>query len=236
MKTALITGTSKGIGRAAALALLSEGFRVVGISRTSADINNRFYSEILMDLTDTKLLCDTVSKLTSEYCFDILINNAGIGFYGLHETLTPAQIHQLTTVNLEVPMLLCSLLMKQLKKTGGVIINISSVTAKKSSNTHGAAYGAVKSGLSSFSSSLFDEVRKHGVRVVTIHPDMTDTSLYRNADFTADTSKGCSLSSDVIADAVIYAISRPEGINIGDITITPQFHRIMRKNRGRSND
>lgn len=236
MKTALITGTSSGIGRATALALLNEGYRVIGISRTGAGIDNEFFSEILMDLSDTRLLCDTISKLKSEYVFDVLINNAGVGFYGLHETLTAEQIHMITTINLEIPMLLCSRLMPQLKNVHGTIVNISSVTAKKTGNTHGAAYGATKAGLSSFSSSLFDEVRKHGVRVITIHPDMTDTGLYRNADFTADRAEGCSLTAEAVASAVVYAISQPDGINMEDITLTPQYHRIMRKNRGQKND
>ena len=236
MRTALITGTSKGIGRASALAFLREDYFVVGISRTSAGIDNKNYTEIITDLSDTEKLCTVIKKLTAEYTFDVLVNNAGVGYYGLHENLSPQQIHEIAAVNLEVPMLLCSMLMKQLKASRGTIINISSVTAKKSANTHGAAYGASKAGLSGFSASLFEEVRKHGVRVITIHPDMTDTFLYRNAQFKADTSPGCSLTPENVADAVIYAATQPEGINTADITITPQFHRIARTKKGSEND
>ena len=64
---------------------------------------------------------------------------------------------------------------------------------------------------------------------MTLHPDMTDTGLYRNADFTADTDYGCSLRPEDVADAVVWAVSEPAGINVNDITISPQYHRIKRK-------
>lgn len=232
MLTALLTGSSGGIGRAAALSLLSKKYRVIGISRTSAGIEEENFIELLMDLRDTEALERAVVRISRQYPVDILINNAGVGFYGLHSSLTPAMIHEMTTVNLEVPMLLCSLLLPQLIQRHGKIINVSSITAKHSENTHGAAYGATKAGLSSFGASLFAEVRKHGVSVINIHPDMTDTGLYRNADFGADTSaEGCFLSPKTVADAITGAIEAPGGVNICDITVSPQYHRIMRKKR-----
>lgn len=234
MVTVLITGSSSGIGRATALALLARQYRVIGISRTSAGIDDENFSELLMDLCDTDALARAAAKLTREFLIDILINNAGVGFYGLHAALTPAMIHEMTTVNLEVPMLLTSVLLPQLIRRQGKIINISSVTAKRSENTHGAAYGATKAALSSFGASLFAEVRKHGVNVVTIHPDMADTRLYRSADFGADPADGCSLSPETVADAVIGAIDAPRGVNIGDITVAPQYHKIRR--RGKSDN
>ena len=77
-------------------------------------------------------------------------------------------------------MIITNLLLRDLKKNKGTIINISSITAGKA-NPHGCAYGATKAGLTSFSHSLFEEARKYGVRVVNLEPDMTDTKLYRNA-------------------------------------------------------
>lgn len=235
MLTALLTGSSGGIGRATALALLSRKYRVIGISRTSSGIDDKNFIEMNADLCDTAELERSVTKLSHEYPIDVLINNAGVGFYGLHAALTPAMIHEMTAVNLEVPMLLSALLLPQLIQRRGKIINISSVTAKRSENTHGAAYGATKAGLSSFGASLFAEVRKHGVGVINIHPDMTDTKLYRSADFGADTSDGCCLSPEDVAAAVIGALEAPDGVNLCDITVSPQYHRILRK-KGPNND
>ncbi len=73
------------------------------------------------------------------------------------------------------------------------------------------------------------EARKYGVRVTNIHPEMTDTDLYRNADFEADTEFGCSLTSSLIAETVLNVLKSPEGFSVNDITINPQYHRLKRK-------
>ena len=224
----LITGTSSGIGRAIALKLIKEEHEVYGISRTSANIDSSFFHEYLLNLTDLTALERLVRQLNKEISFDVLINNAGCGYYGLHEELNSSKIHEMVTTNLEVPMIMCNLLMRTLKANSGCIINISSVTAKQH-NPHGAAYGATKAGLTSLSASLFDEARKYGVRVVAIHPEMTDTELYRNADFGVYPDTSCYLTPDSVADAVMYAINVPSGMVINDITMNPQFHRIQRK-------
>ena len=83
--------------------------------------------------------------------------------------------------------------------------------------------------LTSFGSSIFAEARKYGVRVTNIHPEMTDTDLYRNADFEADTEFGCSLTSSLIAETVLNVLKSPEGFSVNDITINPQYHRLKRK-------
>ena len=125
-------------------------------------------------------------------------------------------------------MILTNLLLRDLKKNKGYIINISSVTAS-SSNPHGCAYGATKAGLSSFSRSLFDEARKYGVKVVTISPDMTKTNLYRNASFREGREAESYLLPEEVAGAVEYVLSQREGIVVSDITLKPQIHRIRRK-------
>ena len=102
------------------------------------------------------------------------------------------------------------------------------MTAQKS-NPHGCAYGATKAGLTSFSHSLFDEARKYGVRVINIEPDMTDTNLYRNADFTADDDEMARLTANDVAETVLFAVNQREGMVVSDITVKPQFHRIKKK-------
>ena len=229
MKTALITGTSSGIGRETALVLLERGYNVIGFSRTSSGIGNPCFTEFVADLTDIALLEKNIRTILSDTGINLLVNNAGVGYYGPHEQISPAMIHEMVTVNLEVPMVITSLLLRSLKSNHGTIVNISSVTARKPDNTHGVAYGATKAGLSGFGTSLFAEVRKYGVRVINIHPDMTDTSLYRNADFGICPDEGCSLSSRDVAEIVVAATEAPDGMNLSDITVSPQFHRILRK-------
>ena len=225
MKTALITGTSKGIGAATAEMLLKEGWTVAGISRTPSVIEDDNYIHICCDLSDIHHTEKLVRDLMKEYSFSLLINNAGMGYYGLCEELNPRKIHEMVTVNLEVPMMITSLLLREFKKNSGTIINISSITAEKS-NPHGSVYGASKAGLTSFGESIFDEARKHGVRVITIEPDMTATELYRNADFEPSHEEGCALSPREVADAIAFALNSKTATKI---ILQPQFHRISRK-------
>ena len=179
-------------------------------------------------MLDTDKLCASVRQIAAQHPVRILVNNAGIGYYGLHEELSPDKIKKLVRTNLEVPMILTQQLLRHLKQNAGYVINISSVTAGQS-NPHGCAYGAAKAGLSSFSHSLFDESRKYGVKVVTISPDMTQTNLYRNADFKEGDETESYLLPEDVAEAVAWILSQREGVIVTDITLKPQLHRIKRK-------
>lgn len=227
MKTALVTGTSSGIGLKIAENFLNQGMTVIGLSRTKSPIKHNNFINHCINLADHNATEQLIKSLLKEHDISVLVNNAGVGYYGLCEELSPAKIHEIITTNLEAPIILSALLLRTLKKNSGTIVNISSVTASKS-NPHGAAYGASKAGLSNFGDSIFDEARKHGVRVITIEPDMTDTNLYRNADFTCSMEEGCSLNPSEVSDAVSYALN--SGC-ITHITLKPQFHRIERKGK-----
>lgn len=228
-KKVLLTGASSGIGLATAKILLEAGYTVYGIGRSFSDeISHERFHKIEFNLCDTLKLSVLITELTADGPFDILVNNAGVGYYGTHETLTPEQIHEMVAVNLEAPLILTNLLLKDFKTRGGTIINISSVTAHKT-NTHGCAYGATKAALSSFGSSLFEEARKTGVKVVNLHPDMTDTKLYRNADFGCDDDNYAHLEPSEIAKAVKNILELPEHMLITDLTIRPQKHKIQKK-------
>ena len=148
--------------------------------------------------------------------------------YGPHETLSVEAIQTMTRVNLETPILLCGKLLRTLKQNHGTIINIASVTALETS-THGAAYGALKAGLVHFSRTLFEEHRKSGLKVSVILPDMTDTALYRNADFGPDLTEGAYLSPEDTADAVMAVLNAREGTVLSEIVLRPQYRRIHRK-------
>ena len=225
-KSAIVTGASSGIGLAIAKMLTESGYEVYGIAR-HFDKNTEFgFNTLICDVTDTTKLISVVSGIKNP---EILVNCAGVGFYGLHENLTLEQIKQMVRTNLEAPMILTGYLLPCFKRQGkGTIINISSVTAYKT-NTYGASYGAVKAGLSSFSASLFEEARKHDVKVIEICPDMTNTNLYRNADFTVDDDPMCRLDPDEIAEAVKSALGMRGNSCVTKMTIVPQKMRIKRR-------
>lgn len=235
-KNILLTGASSGIGRAILNRLLADGYTVYGVGRffspetepASADFSNPACIKIEMDMTRTGPFYEYIRNLARTVEFCGLINNAGVGYYGLHETLSPAKIHEMVTVNLEVPMVLTQLLLRNLKKNQGHIIDISSVTARQS-NPHGCAYGATKAGLTSFTGSLFDEARKYGVHVTAIHPDMVKTNLYRNADFCEGEAQDTYLTPEQVAEAVAYVLNAPKTMTVSDVTLRPQKHQIRKK-------
>ncbi|MCI9203766.1 MAG: SDR family oxidoreductase [Lachnospiraceae bacterium] len=229
--TAIVTGASSGIGLEISKVLCRLGYEVFGIGRNfdkDKELTAESFHPILCNLLDTEKLCETIKEISSDHHMTMLVNNAGTAYYGLHEELNPKKIQQMVRTNLEVPMILTCLLLRELKKNKGYVINISSVTAG-SSNPHGCAYGATKAGLSSFSRSLFDEARKYGVKVVTISPDMTQTNLYRNANFKESDDIQSYLMPQEVAKAVEFVLSQRDGLVISDITLKPQIHRIGRK-------
>lgn len=230
-RAAVVTGASSGIGAAIAEMLVELGYEVFGIGREFADaVPAEAFHPVALDLRDTAALEKVIRDVRREYEVHVLVNNAGIGYYGLHEELNPAKIKELVQVNLEVPMILTNLLLRELKASHGYVINISSVTASQS-NPHGCAYGATKAGLSSFSRSLFDEARKYGVKVLVIQPDMTRTNLYRHADFMNDDAAEAVLEPEEVAEAVRYALTVRDGMVVSEITLKPQLHRIKRQGK-----
>ncbi len=231
-KAAIVTGASSGIGYAISRKLCELGYEVFGFGRAfkkESFCENEFHP-VVCDVLDTEKLCACVRGIMSKYSVYILVNNAGVGYYGLHEELSPAKIKEIVRTNLEAPMILTQQLLRHLKKNAGYVVNIASVTANET-NPHGCAYGATKAGLASFSHSLFDEARKYGIKVITIFPDMTKTRLYRNADFCQGDEMESFLLPEEVADAVEFAICQREGIVVSDITIKPQIRRIKRKKK-----
>ena len=229
MNTAIVTGASSGIGLSISKELLNLGYKVYGLGRdfSKSNLDNNNFIKLECNLMDINSLVTKINEIKKSNDIKILVNNAGIGYLAPHEELNPKKIHEMVTINLEVPLVLSQILLRTLKKNKGYIINISSIEAKKSS-AHGCAYGATKAALSHFSSSLFDETRKYGVKVITIHPDITKSNFYRNSNFKEGANDDSFLMPEEIASAVAMAISQRDNLVITDITIRPQKFSIQR--------
>ena len=230
MKKALITGASSGIGKAITERLLKRGWDVTGIGRTFPEeecfLSPAFHMEVL-DLLDDAALDSFLSRFDKAGLF-LLVNCAGAAWYGMHETMARENIRAMTKTDLEVPMVISAALLRELRKNRGMIVNIASITAKLPS-PHAAAYGAAKAGLLHFSRTLFEENRKHGLRVTTILPDLTETKLYRNADFTVSEKDDARLLPEDIADALMQVLSMRDGAVINELVIRPQRNEIRKK-------
>lgn len=224
MKTAIVTGASSGIGKAIAEVLVKNGYEVYGIGRNFTE-DVRFHA-IVCDLLDEKQYQAMMLSLPKE--IDVLVNNAGCAYYGMHETISDARIHEMIKLNLEIPERMSQHYIRALRLRQGLMINVASITGTHPS-PHAACYASTKAAMISFSNSIFEENRKHGFKVTCLIPDMTETNLYRNADFKADENDGCCLYPMDIANVVEQILSQRNGIVAKEIIIQPQFHRIQKK-------
>ena len=213
MKKVVITGHSSGICKAICEVLSENDFEII-----------KFISR----LEDVKSLENEAKEIAKNNEIDVLINCAGFGIFKPHEEIDSKTIAKLIAVNLTAPILLCNLFLRSLKKTGGHIINISSVEATRHSK-FSALYTASKSGLRDFSLSLFEEVRKSGVKVTTINPDITRTNFFDELNFRPSEQKGASLNPSEIASVVLQTI-KLEGV-VTDITLRPQIHQLEKVSR-----
>lgn len=226
-KACIVTGASSGIGLAIANMLVNHGLTVYGIGRNFS--GDEKFAAVVCDLLDTVAAASVVKEIMAKDDVVVLINCAGSAYYGLHENISANSIHEMVTVDLEVPMLLTNVVMRSFKEKGNCfIINVSSVTASKAA-PHGACYGACKAGLSAFSASIWEEARKHGVYITDICPDMTESNLYRNADFTTDSDVEARLEPEDVAQAVESVLSMREGVCVPSIKLMPRYNRIKRK-------
>ena len=203
---------------------------MTGIGRSFPEdscFESLLFHPVILDLLDECALDQFLQQYDKD-ALSLLINCAGAAWYGPHETIHAKEIRSMVRVDLEVPMIITSALLREVRKNRGWIINIASVTAKAAS-PHAAAYGAAKAGLLHFSRTLFEENRRHGLRVVCILPDLTDTKLYRNADFSPSEKEDARLLPEDISHAVMDILSMREGALISELVIRPQRNEIRRK-------
>lgn len=186
-KIAIVTGAGRGIGRATALLLGQSGARVVLASRSEFELSavseeiTKQDGEALAvstDLTRDDEMKRLVNRALEHWgSVDYLINNAG---WGRTAPVIKAKVEdwdRTLQVNLRAPMILSQLVLPTLIEKGeGAIINIGSISAR-AGQANTAAYSASKSGLISFTESLYEEVREYGIKVAVILPGFVDTAL-----------------------------------------------------------
>ncbi|MFD1258297.1 3-ketoacyl-ACP reductase [Mucilaginibacter terrae] len=186
-RTALITGAGKGIGKALAIALAAEGVNVGLLARSTTDLQDLatelqpYQVKIAIstaNVADIEAVNNAVTKIQTELGFiDILINNAGVAFFGGFLEMEPAKFEQTIQINLMgVYYVTRAVLPGMIERKTGDIINISS-TAKLRGAAVTSAYSASKFGLIGLSDSLMQEVRKHNIRVSTLTPSTVATGL-----------------------------------------------------------
>ncbi len=182
-KTALVTGASSGIGKAAAQALRRAGYRVIGTSRkaTPGDLLDGVRM-IVCDVTSDASVTAAVAEAQAELGrIDLLINNAGYAVSGAAEESSVEQVRALFDTNyLGVVRVTNEVLPVMRRQGSGRILNIGSVVGLIP-GPFGAHYAATKHAIEGYSESLDHEVRSFGIRVSVIEPWATKTSIETNS-------------------------------------------------------
>jgi NAD(P)-dependent dehydrogenase (short-subunit alcohol dehydrogenase family) len=187
-KVAIVTGGTKGIGRAIAEALVREGVNVCISARSRSEIDHSVAELLALGAgRATGIVADVRNYAQVKSLFeltaiefggvDILVNNAGIGMFQTVEETTPDDFRSVLETNLFGVFYCCHEVIPLMKKRGGgYIINISSLAG---ANPHPqmAAYNASKFGLNGFSEALMQEVRHDGIKVSYIMPGSVNTEF-----------------------------------------------------------
>ena len=210
-KVALVTGGSKGIGLAVAEEILERGGSVAICARNAAEVQavgkqleERFPKRVLA------MRCDVRRENEVEATFaavderfggiDVLINNAGVGFFKNLEKMTLEEWNTIIETNVTGVFLCCRAAVPRMRtRGGGYIINLSSL-AGKNAFPQATAYNASKFALNGMSEALMQEVRHDGIRVSYVMPGSVNT--YFNSG-TPDASMSWQLQPEDIARVVV---------------------------------
>ncbi len=191
MKTALITGGTKGIGKAVALAFLERGYEVVlnyhkdeaAALSTQEEFNMLGYCPVLLraDVSDEMQVRNMFREFFSIYDnLDVLVNNAGVSLIKVIQDTTLSDWNKIFDTNVK-GMFLCSreVTNKMVYARGGSIINISSIWGEVGASCE-VAYSASKGAVISFTKALAKELAPSNVRVNCVAPGVIDTDMNRH--------------------------------------------------------
>ena len=231
IRTALVTGATRGIGLEVARVLVDEGARVVLVARSEQELRARatelgpLTMPIACDVSDA----DAVARAAEHTCRelgdvpDAIVNNAGAFSLAPLEATDPADFRAAVDVNLVAPFLVVRAFLPELRRRGaGHIVTIGSI-ADRTIFPENGAYAASKFGARALHEVLRAELRGTGVRATLVSPGPTDTPLWNEID--PDTRPGFTprrdmLRASAVADAVRYVLTRPADVNIDELRLS----------------
>lgn len=231
-RTAVVTGGSRGIGRATAARLAAAGARVAVLARGREALENAAREiahnavAIACDLTQRESLTRVVARIVDELggAPDVLVNAAGAFHLSRVEDTTPAQFAALVEANLVAPFMVTRTFLPEMRSRGrGHVVSVGSA-ADRAIYPENGAYAASKFGLRALHAVLREELRGTGVRSTLVSPGPTDTALWdavEGASGRSMVARDRMLQADAVADAILYAVTRPVDVNVDELRLSP---------------
>lgn len=173
-KTAVVTGTSKGIGKAVAACLLRNGWKVYGVSRSKPSFTDSTFVWLECDLAKADAIAAALQHVT-EPALDLLVSNVGVAFPSWATDVTSESYGDMYGVNVLAPMLIVHAL--RAKLSHATIISVSSVSDRLLDADY-ALYCSSKAANTAYFGSLAAELRD--AKVITLLPDYVDTPMLRS--------------------------------------------------------
>ncbi len=227
-KIAIVTGASKGIGKAIAVALADAGAKVVLAARTrqtveqaAAELRETGADAIAVptDITDVNAVKNLVQRTLDTYQnLDILINNAGSGKFGTVADFAPSDWDSVINSNLKGVYLCAKYALPHLLQGGGQIINVLSIAAKVAFPAS-SAYCAAKAGALALTKVLAAEVRDQNIRVTAVLPGSVETPFWDDIPQHPDFEK--MLKPEHVANVVLSVCQQPIGMVTEEIVVMP---------------
>ena len=230
MSTVLITGASRGIGRATAKAFANSGWDLLLISRSEDDleslvseIDNKkikiFYKSV--DLSNPKDISKGIVELMNNGLVpSILINNAGVAWTGDLLSMPLEKWEWVMQMNLTSIFQVCSDVVPLMRKEGGLVINVSS-HASRNAFPKWSAYCVSKAALESFTKCLAEEERKNLIRACTLTLGSVNSSLWESDTVDMQFDKNSMLSVQQVAFELLHLANQPINQIIEDLTLMP---------------
>jgi 3-oxoacyl-[acyl-carrier protein] reductase len=226
-KIAIVTGGTRGIGRAIAERLLTEGAKVAvcGIRQKSVDDATERLSVLgdafgmVADVSKQDRVKQFITAVEQRFSgVDILINNAGVGLFRPVSDLSPEDWERMIGLNLSGAYYCCHAVLPIFKQQrGGDIINIGSL-AGKNPFAGGAGYNASKFGLLGFSEAMMLDHRADGIRVSCVMPGSVATGFGGDG---ADSGSAWKIAPEDIADVVVNLLRMPRRTTVSRVEIRP---------------
>ena len=239
-QTALITGATSGIGEATARILAGAGWRVIvtgrraeRLKRLKEELKSAYNVDVLtlaFDVRDPHQVAASLGTLPGKWReIDLLVNNAGgaLGLEAIHEG-DQGDWEQMIDTNVKGLLYVTRIVAPLMVERGsGHIVNIGSIAGRQVYE-NGAVYCATKHAVNALSQGMKADLVRHGIRVTEIRPGMVETE-FSEVRFHGDEERAAAVYAGVeplvaedIAEAVLWAATRPPHVNIDEIALTPQ--------------